>query len=155
MPAAKTRFDFSKRVNHVGRADVVCLQLRRIDVNHHLAELATKRMRNLDSVQSPHLVSNGVVTDGVKLLFAESFARDRRQNHRQVCRFASKGKRPLDSRWQMEHVTRFEIDDVVHRRTGVGSGLEKNLDHGGHREPCEILDVRSFRPTSTRVRRAS
>ena len=47
---------FSQRIDHIRRADVVRLQFRRIDVDHHLAEFAAERMRNLNTLSPPILL---------------------------------------------------------------------------------------------------
>ena len=114
-------------------------QFHRVDIDHHLAELAAERMRNLHALQPAHAVAHGVITDRVKLFLTQPLAADRREDNRHVGRLATQCERPLDPRRQVEHVGRFEVDDVVHRRRRIGPGLKEHLDHGGTRNGARLL----------------
>ena len=119
----------SQCVDNVAGAERVRSQLDRVDVDHHLLELAAERVRNLDTLQATHAVSHRVIPDRVKLNFAQPLAADRCQNDRHVGGLAAQRERPFNARRQMKHVAGFQIDDVVHRRAGIGSRLEEDLDH--------------------------
>ena len=57
-------------VNNVGSRQVKGLKLDRVDINHHLPELSTERVGDLNALQAAHFVSYRVVTYLVQLGFA-------------------------------------------------------------------------------------
>ena len=121
-------------MNNVGRRQMKGLKLDRVDINHHLPELAPKRVGNLNTLKAAHFVSDRVVTDLVQLGFAQTFPMNGGKHHGQVCRFAAKGERIFNAWRQVKHVTGFKIDDIVHGRRWIGPRLEENLDQArpGH-----------------------
>ena len=147
--AAKDKVAFTDGGDNVSQCQVMGLQPVRVDVDHHLSEAATEGMWDLYSGKPPHFVPDGVVANFVKLGFTQSFTGDGGENHRQVGRFTPQREGMLDARWQMEHVTGFEVNDVIHRRRGVGSGLEGDFQHTRPRQGPGFLLVE---PSSERQR---
>ena len=115
--------------HHVHRSQLQRVELLGVDVHHHLAELSSERVRDLNTLQTAHPVPHRVVADLVQFGFAQAFTRDGRQDHGQVRRFAPQGEGKLDARRQMEHIAGFEIDDVVHGGAGIGPGMKEDFDH--------------------------
>ncbi len=126
-------------IDHIGCAKMISVQFSGVDIHHHLPKLAAEGVRDLHPFQSAHFVSDGVISDRVKLRFAQPFTRDRRQHHRQVRRFTAQRKRPLNPRRQVKHVTRLEVYDVIHRGACVRTGLEEDLDDCGTRNGARFL----------------
>ena len=102
-----------------------------IDIDHHLAELAAEGVGDLYALEPAQFVADGVVADLVEFGFTEAFAADGRQEDGQVSGLGAHGERHLDAGRQMEEIAHLVVDDVVHGRAGIGTGLERDLDQTG------------------------
>ena len=127
--------------DHVGGAQIDGPEPGGIDIDHHLPELPAEGVRNLHALKSAHFVADGVIADFVEFRLAQALAGNRRQNHRQVRRFAAEREGMFDARRQMEEIVVFQVHDVVHRRPRIGPRLKEHLDHcrSGNRSRFLVL----------------
>ena len=98
---------FGQRLDHIRRRQLMCPQLVRVDIHHHLPELSSERVRDLNAFEPTHLVAHSVIADLVKFRLTQTLTGDGCKHHGQVGRLTPQRKRPVNVRRQVMHVIGF------------------------------------------------
>ena len=131
------------RADHVHRAHLVRLQLRRIDVDHDLAVLAAEGRRHRRAVDAGQLVPDGELPEVAQLRFVQPFALQRDQTHRQARGVELLHDRRQRAGRQAAEIGHRQVRDLVHVRIGARPGLEEHLDDAdaGQRARLHVIDA--------------
>ncbi len=135
------------RAHHVHQAELVGLQLDRIDVDLDLAVLAAEGLRDRSAGHVGDLVAHLELADVVELRLVEAFAFQGDQADRQTGRVELQDDRRQRSRRQAAQLRHGKIRDRGHRGIGVGARLEVDADqaHARQRARFDVVDAAAQR----------
>ena len=124
----KNEVAFVDLADHVHWAELVGLELERIDVNHDLAVLAAKRLGNRCARDVRDLVADVVLAQIVQLRFVKALALKGNEANRETRCVEFQNDRWERARGQAAQVGHGEIGDGAEVRVGVCAGLKVDFD---------------------------
>ena len=124
----KNQIRIIHRIHDVHRAQLPGREFIRIDVNHDLSILASKRRRNLRSLDDRDLVANRELADVVKLRLIEPFSFQRDQADRQTRSIELQHHGRQRSRRQPLQIRQRQVRQLGHVRVSIRSRLKVDLN---------------------------
>ncbi len=128
IPCRQDQVRLVDGAHDVHDAQLVCLELQRVDIHHDLPILAAEGLRYRRARHIGDLIADVVLTQVAQLRLLEPLPLQSHQAYRQTGGVEFQHHRRQRARRQFAQVRSRQIGDLGHRRIGIESRLEVDFD---------------------------